>query len=295
MVDARSNEFRLLVRAPEGRTDLLTVQCDRVLIGSAAHCEVRLPTDRACAEHVELTVVGGRVRARARALEPAPTIGGRAFVEALVEPGAAIGLGGFEIVAEPVAATDARDGSRASGVRRRVVVAATLGAIALLTAGLAARRSDAGAAGARGAPPPLWGPEVTSCPESSPVEALAMAREKRLVAEGKRERRPFHVQDGVAAVPLFETAAACYAVARDDASAGAARRAAADLRGRVQEDYHAHQVRLDHALLVGDAHTARREVQILRALTEAANGPYVAWLSDVDRRLQLRLSKESPR
>jgi hypothetical protein len=107
------------------------------------------------------------------------------------------------------------------------------------------------------------------------------------MAEAKRERRPFHVQDGVAAVPLFETASACFRAAGQAAAAGDLASAASTLRTKVNEDYRAHQVRLEHALTVNDLATAQKEVQVLRAFTEGKVGPYVVWLSNLDRKLQL--------
>jgi hypothetical protein len=142
--------------------------------------------------------------------------------------------------------------------------------------------------------PALWSAPATSCPQAAPPQALALAAERETVAEGKRERRPFHVQDGVAAVTLFETASACFAAGGNADAAAASARSAKDLRAKVQEDYHAHQVRLEHALLVNDSVVAQREVKVLRAFTETASGPYVVWLSNLDRQLQLEASQEHP-
>jgi len=123
-------------------------------------------------------------------------------------------------------------------------------------------------------------------------QALALALEKKVVAEGKRERRPFHVQDGVAAVPLFETVSACFRVANDATSAQNASSAAAQLRAKIDEDYRAHQVRLEHALNVNDLATAQKEVSVLRAFTEGKSGPYVQWLSNLDRKLQQKVGRK---
>jgi len=287
-----SEGFEISVRGPEGRTEKLSVHCNRLVIGSGAHCEVRLPVGRAAVEHVELTVANGRVRARACAFDPAPTIGGSPFVEAFVEPGMAVGVGPFQIVALPRARAGASDESKAKfGVRKPLGVAVVFAALALLGVSVAARGS-ADAAGTPIEAPPLWGAPVASCPQAAASQALALAHERQTLAEGKRERRPFQVRDGVVAVPLFETASACYAAGGDPALATAASQAATDLRSKVQGDYHAHQVRLEHALFVHDLPTATREVKVLRAFTDGIGGPYTAWLSDLDRRLQLELAKE---
>jgi hypothetical protein len=293
MAQPTSEGFEIAIRGPAGPLPPLTVQHNRVVIGSGAHCEVQLPPEHAAVEHVELTIVNGRVYARARVFDPAPTIGGSPFVQTFVEPGVPIGLGPFRIVATPIAVDVVGVGAgKGSVLRSPAAIGLVLLTLVLLAAAVVKRGS--GDPPAVAAAPALWGAPVALCPQTAPPQALALAAEREAVAEGKRERRPFHVQDGVAAVTLFETAGACFAAGGRADSAGSATRAAQVLRAKVQEDYHAHQVRLEHALLVGDSVVAQREVKVLRAFTEAASGPYVVWLSNLDRRLQLEASKEHP-
>jgi hypothetical protein len=293
MAQATSEGFEIAIRGPAGPMPALTVQHNRLVIGSGAHCEVQLPVEHAAVEHVELTIVSGRVYARARVFDPAPTIGGSPFVQTFVEPGVAIGLGPFRIVATPIAVNVVGEGGgKTSAMRSPVAIGIVLLTVLLLAAGVLKR--GGGAPPAVAAAPELWSAPLTACPQSAPAQALALAAEREAVAEGKRERRPFHVQDGVAAVSLFETASACFGVGGNADASDAAARAAKVLRAKVQEDYHAHQVRLEHALLVNDSVVAQREVKVLRAFTEAASGPYVEWLSNLDRRLQLEASKEHP-
>ena len=285
MAQQTSEGFELSIRGPAGAS-ALTVQHNRVVIGSGAHCEVQLPVEHAAVEHVELTIVNGRVYAKARVFEPAPTIGGSPFVQTFVEPGVVLGVGPFRIIATPiaVAGADERPATRPL-LRSPPVIGLALLTLFMLVAA-AFKKNDAGTA-ATAVAPPLWGTPTTTCPQSAPAQALALANERETVAEGKRERRPFHVQDGVAAVGIFETASACFAAGGDADSAAAAARSAQVLREKVQEDYHAHQVRLEHALLISDYVVAQHEVKQLRAFTEATSGPYVVWLSNLDRRLQL--------
>jgi hypothetical protein len=142
--------------------------------------------------------------------------------------------------------------------------------------------------------PGLWAAAAPACPQKAADQALALAREKRVLAEGKRERSPFHIQDGVAAVPLFRTAAACYRNAEDGRAANEMEAAAERLKKSLEEEYRAHQMRLEHAIEVKDLRTAQKEVKVLLAMLQGQNNPYVVWLSNLDRRLQLKLGGKGP-
>jgi hypothetical protein len=278
--------FKIVIRKPNGLEEELSAQCEKVVIGSGAHCEVRLPVELAAVEHVELTITNGRIYARARSFEPAPTIGGSPFVQGFVEQGVEIGIGPLRIIAslaEGMGPTTAQKAaSESKNVRTVVMIAIAL--LLLVVAGQATKRN--GVPTPPGVAPPLWATAPAVCPQSSPPQAFAFAEERRRIAEGKRERRPFHVQDGVAAVTIFELASACYTVAGAAAQAAAASQTASELRIKVNEDYHAHQVRLEHALNVKDTVTARLEVSALRSFTDGLAGPYVSWLSDLERALR---------
>src|SRR5262249_15870500 len=103
--------------------------------------------------------------------------------------------------------------------------------------------------------PPLWANTAVSCPQTAPDLARNVALDKKLVAEGKRERGPFHVQDAIAAVPLFETASACFRASGDQELSKEMGASAVKLRTQLIDDYRAHQMRLEHSLNVGDART----------------------------------------
>jgi len=286
----------IAIRFPDGRAEKLVIDTDRVLVGSGAHCEVRLPPEVAAVEHVELSLkgAGAGVHAQARAMHPLPTINGTGFTQTPVSPDAVIGIGQVQIWASQTLIADDTNVIRKKA-QTTSPMTYVLALIALPLAAYILLLDDAQerSAAAPTEVPALWGAGANeaSCPQNAPDQALALAQEKRLVAEGKRERRPFHVQDGVAAVPLFETAAACFRTAGQAMAASDMTSAAATLRTKVNEDYRAHQVRLEHALTVSDLPTAQKEVATLRAFTEGKAGPYVVWLSNLERRLQLKLGR----
>ncbi len=280
--------FRLLIRRPNAADEELHAQVERVIIGSAAHCEVRLPIESAAPEHVELTVSGGRIFARARAFEPAPTIGGSPFVQGFVDPGGEIAIGPVRIapsLTEGVSTRVAAEKGKSSSTMRLAVMGGAAAVLLFMSLGGGGDDAMQGP-GAGVLPPPLWGPAPTTCPQNSPTQALALAEERRRMGEGKRERRPFHLQDGVAAIPLFELASVCYMTAGDGALATTTAQAAKDLRTKVNEDYHAHQVRLEHAISVKDGATVWHEVAALLAMTDGLSGPYVSWLTNLQRAMR---------
>jgi hypothetical protein len=285
--------LKVVVRYPDGRTEQLVVDSDRVLVGSGAHCEIRLPLEIAAVEHVELSLAGESIHATARALEPLPTINGSGFLQTPVAPDAVLGIGAAQLWVTPAVIEE-----NPNVIRKKAQPTSPLayvGAILMIPLGAYVLLYDEPQEASSAAPaevPALWADAASACPVPAADQAAAMAVEKKVVAEGKRERRPFHVQDGVAAVPLFETAAACFRAAGNAQAAQEATSAAQQLRAKIDEDYRAHQVRLEHALNVGDLETAQKEVSVLRAFTEGKSGPYVVWLSNLERRLQLKLGRK---
>ena len=285
--------LRFDIRHADGRTESLLLDAERVLIGTGAHCEIRLPLDQAAVEHVLVEAAGGILRAQARAFDPQATINGVPFTEAQLTPDAALGIGRTELRVSVAAAAEGEQVVKAKTAKTSPMTY-VLVLMALPLAGYVILADDGNDAQAKAPPvaPDLWGPPETKCPQPDPGKALAFAREKRIVADGKRERRPFHVQDGVAAVPIFETTAACFRLAGDAENADDSSAAAKMLRTQVIEDYRTHRVRLEHALSVGDWRTAQHEVRMLIAFTEGKQGDYVTWLSNLDRKLRLQHGRE---
>jgi hypothetical protein len=287
-------EFR--IRHPDGRQEQLVVDSDRVLVGSGAHCEIRLPATEAAVEHVLVTFLGGGVFATARELNPSPTINGSAFTQAPLLAESMLGVGRVQIL---VGVVDVADNANVIKKKTEKTSPMTyvLAAVAVpLSLYIILDEPPSDGTSAKDRPkevPALWAGAAAVCPQKASDQALGFARDKKIIAEGKRERSPFHVQDGVLAVPLFQTSAACFRTAGD---AGAARDmdAAADkLKRSLEEDYRAHQMRLEHAVDVKDLRTAQKEVKVLLAMLNGQTGPYVTWLSNLDRRLTIKLGKVS--
>jgi hypothetical protein len=291
MTEQALQGLQIVVRYPDGRSEKLVIDADSIVVGSGAHCEVRLPSEHAAIEHVSLTLAEGGVHARARSFDPNPTINGVGFTQTPVLPESVIGIGRVELT---VASVDVLAGEQVIKKQEQKTSPLTylLGVVALaLAVYLILSPKDSTAIQASpAAPPDLWVGQATICPQQARDAALAIAVEKLGLAEGKRERSPFHVEDGVAAVPLFETASACFKIGVQSASADDAARSAQLLRTKVNEDYRLHQVRLEHAITVKDWDTAQREATVLLAFTRGKQGPYVLWLANLQHKLMLQAS-----
>jgi hypothetical protein len=139
------------------------------------------------------------------------------------------------------------------------------------------------------APPPLFG-EAAPCGAEGPA-ALHAAREAAEAAAAKSERYVFSAQDGVTAVTLYARAEACFG--RSGAAADARRMATEReaMTRRIDEDYKTHRLRLERSLHHARFPEALVEAHAIRALTEHLEGPYVDWLTLLERRLQMLVDK----
>lgn len=277
---------------PDGRVEQLLVDSERILIGSGAHCEIRLPVELAQVEHVLVGWNGTVATAEARSFTPHPLINGMSFTQAPLLPDSTISIGSMQILVRPQ-----EIGAGAAVIRRKEEKTSpmtyVLAAIAVPLS-LYILLEDPPADDTATMPeerPALFAEGEKTCPQAGGVEARTVGETRRRLAESKRERGPFHVQDAVEAVPLFQEAAACFRAAGDTASAQAATASGDALRARLIEDYRARQMRLEHALAVKDLATAQKEVKKLLGMLSGQQHEYVTWLSNLDRRIALKLGK----
>src|SRR5262245_56950546 len=101
--------LRFQIRYPDGRTEQLLVDSERAMLGSGAHCEIRLPPEHAGVEHVLVTKAGEVIQARAMTLNPSPTINGVSFTEAPLFADAVLAVGAVQIIVSPAAGTANED------------------------------------------------------------------------------------------------------------------------------------------------------------------------------------------
>ncbi|HMJ52549.1 MAG TPA: hypothetical protein VK540_10750 [Polyangiaceae bacterium] len=291
--------LRIKVHHLGGRSEELVIETETIRIGSGAHCEVRLPIDQARFEHVVARATASGVVVSARAFDPPPTLDGVDFTEALLPPGAVLRIHQSSIEISSVAripdvlATD--QGKRATNRRPAVILVLGLAAAGLMIAAKPRAKDTADDAPLA---PQLFAAERPVCPRTSAEAAEAIALAKLDLATIKRERSPFHPEDGVLGVPLYELAAACFRVAGKQEEEEEASAAATQLKARVSDEFRMHQVRLQYALKVKDWKMAQDEVRTLRDYALTAEGPdgssqrgarasYAVWLSNLDRKIEL--------
>lgn len=283
--------LRFHTRLPTGQIEQLSIESERVLVGSGAHCDIRLPLVEARLEHVLIELGPAGIFARALSFEPPPTINNVPFTQAPLPAGAVLGVTGTQIHIEIVRGAAGGDHLRQKKKSSPITILAML--VTLPAAWYLLLGSEdlltGGAEPVRPEPPDLWAAPVAQCPQMDRALALGFARERMAIADAKRERRPFHVQDGVMAVPTYETAAACFRAGGDPASANLADESAKYLRREMMDDFRMRRVRLDHALATEDYVSAQKEVRVLLQFVEGTSGEYITWLSNLERKLKLKI------
>ena len=280
--------FRFRLVYADGRQEQMLVDAERALIGSAAHCEVRLPPEIAAHEHVEVFAHEGAVHFATKPYARAhlPALDGVAAVEGRWHAGSALRIGHVQMHVELVSLGMAK----AKPPIWAFLVA--IPAIAVTAVGIVlARPVD------RGLPPipeapELVGPKDVKCPDVAPEQRPVLAAEKLRVALAKRERSPFAPQEHIEAIALFEVSAACFRAAGQAEQATDADESADILRAKLDEDYRLRRVRLEHAYRTHQTHAVKRELAVLIPMTSHRRGPYTEWLAALDRAATMELEQQ---
>jgi len=275
-----------------GKVTALEVQYDRALIGSGAHCDVRLAPDEAAVEQLLVETMGEEVYVRTRTMDPPCLMNGAPFFEGRLLPTSLLEIGGLAIRIQRIERQDAKSANKRSSATPPLVQ--VLGLV-VVAAGLYFVLHKAGPADSARArtvlPPPLAAAAKESCPQTDPAAALELADQTTVEAENKRERSPFYPSDALDAITLFERAASCYESARDTTRAREANDAAATLRESVNGDIHVAHVRLERFLAEQKSEEARAEARGLLSMMPSGS-PYAQWLSTVIREAELKKEKE---
>lgn len=131
--------LRFQIRHPTGQVDQINVESERVVIGSGAHCEIRLPLDQSRVEHVLIELGPAGVFARALSFEPAPTINNIPFTQAPLPPESVLGVNQMQIY---VAVGDGAGGLAVQQQKKKTSPITLIAVILMLPAGLYVLFSD---------------------------------------------------------------------------------------------------------------------------------------------------------
>jgi len=278
--------LRFSVMTADGKRESLLVDASSALIGSGSHCEVRLPPTEAAHEHVELMVMNGVVHLAAR--QAPPLLDGVPIVSGPWPRGTTLSVGSTMLMVDVVDLTPSR---RTRSPFWALAPVPVLAAVATIVATRSAPAADAVIPPA----PTLLDPIVMTCPSPPGPTLGSFATERARVGLAKRERSPFSPADGVEAVGILETSAACYRVARMFNEERDMTSIARALRAKLEEEYHVRRVRVEHAYKVGDPFGAKRELQVLMPMMAHRRGVYVDWLGSVDRHATAAIDSRSHR
>jgi hypothetical protein len=279
--------FQFIVRRANGTAETVNVRSDRVLLGSGSHCEIHVGPEEAAPEQIVFQARAGGVFAQARALNPAPRLNGVPFTEGRILPDSWLEIGGLSVAVRLAEGSAEETQTKVEGKRSAIPSIAGLCIMALLTMKIWFRPPVDSVLTAVASPPALWDDARPTCSQGTPSAALARAQEDARVADGKRERAPFYPRDGVAAVRLFASAAACFRAGEAPGRAASADASAELLRRRLSDDFHVHTVRLERFLALKDYDAAQHEVRTLLEFLQGKTGDYVTWLEAVDRKIAM--------
>jgi len=278
--------IKIDIRHPNGQRESAIVEGERALIGSASFCDVRLPMDQAAYEHVLIEVQGSTLRAEAKVDTPAATINGMPFAASTLAPDAVLGIGNIRLYVSSV--RDLFDSPELASKKKDEANPA-IRAVGLVGLAVAAYLVLAESETPLEPPPAtaikLFADSTATCPQSTPDGAAALGEEKLAQADGKRERLPFDVREGISAVPLYDEAVACFKVAHRDDDAKETEASRDLLKHSMSDNFRARRLRLEHMLVVEDYELAKIDVVVLRDMTTDKKGPYVDWLASVQSRL----------
>ena len=264
----------------DGRRESTTAQAPRIVIGSGAHCDVRLAPDQAAFEHVAIEDHPAGPIMRGLASLPPVILGGAPLLAHPLGPSTTFRIGATHIeITRAVAAHEAQSTTLSPAMMAKLAVVALL----LVAVFAASRLNNEAPAALPPAMPDLFAKAAPACPRTDPAEARVIADDNRALAEGARERSPFDPREARSAVRSYETAAACYRAAHVPEAADEASNGAKRMRDETTLDFRARRIRLERVLLVGDYEVASQDVAVLRALTDGQQGEYTRWLASVSR------------
>jgi hypothetical protein len=277
-----------VVKEPRRPDVVIDVKADRILLGSGAHCDIRLPLECAAWEHLVITIENDRVIARVIPTDSIAFFDGEAKRQTELDPGAVIRIDSVDVELRSYVDREAK-AEKQSPLRTAVLLAG----LTVAAAGLLVLKN----ASASGTPPPPPPPDpvghrATACPEKQ--GALPLAHQKLALARSMRERSRFYPREGAVSFALYQTAALCFTDGQDYARAEQALAEAEDVQREVRDEFHASRVRLERALVRRDGRVALGQVKLQRDILRGnpQADAYVTWLALLQSKLETIVATE---
>ena len=284
------------VYLPDGTQQSYELTDTRVVVGTAPKCQVVIDQPEFVAEHLLISPRSdGCGIIVARGVATPTLVDGQPFERGLVPYEATITIGQVKLVPRDGkrvrrAAEKEGDGKKEEKVSPVLLIAAAL----ILPFALYQSFQDP-ASSAPGrvqqAPPPLFDEFPSQCPQRDGALVRSTAEESARIALSKAERMPFRTQDGIEAVNYYAQSAACYRGIGEARAAELALRQANLLKARLEDEYRAHQFRLERAMEQERTADALYETRMLAALVAHRRGAYLTALNTLERQLTLRIDQ----
>lgn len=285
------------IQAPHASVERLQIEAEQVLLGSGAHCDVRLPLDQARVEHLRIDVTPQGVFATALSYEPPPTMGGSPFSQVALQQGVPILVAGTSILVSLQESGKGAGAGKRGAAPSPLVLVGGLVLIASLVALYTSGGGDEQAVGPTVKAPVLFEKAAAVCPYQG-QQAQSCGEQNLTLAESLRERTPFATEDGVKAVSHFRLAAACYQAVGQPSYERYASEGADVLANKLDHDYRKERIRLERSMGYEDWNRARNSVRRLLSFTDGRESDpvdvaYRLWLRNLDSRL-LKKEKHVP-
>ncbi len=252
----------------------------RLCIGRSPSCNIALPeASRLQPEHLTARPQADGLQLSLLDLRSTPLLfHGQSMTSCLVPWEEEVFVAGIRFKPEKAAEGEAR---------RRAALAALPVAAAFFFIGatfLPAGGDDGAVFSPAGQQPPALWQEDIAC--TRPSAAEYRAREAEAAALAKMQRFRFEPGDGMQALRQLREAARCYAVGGKKREAARAEKRFEAWKERLQRDYDGSLLRLRLALQKKDREEVLREVRALKALLGQRPGEYLAWLGELERKLE---------
>jgi hypothetical protein len=272
----------------DGTLERQRLEGERITIGRSTSATISIPDARALdAEHLMLAPRSdGCWVAVAQGASTPVIVRGEAFEHGMLAWGAELAVGGLKLrIADRQPDEKKTEGEKP--VSAPVLIAFFV-AIPLV-GWLLLSDPEVGIDATPTAAPPALFDEVSAC-ETEGGTARHRADRDAEAAIAKAERYPFAAQDGVQAVQLYRRAQACYRAVNASTEAALMGREAELMSRRIDEDFRTHKLRLERALAQGRLPDALLETHALQEIfRHRAGHPYVGWLEQLARQLQLAI------